>query len=203
MSRTADPRHLQTARRGECAGEESRLRLRGDHHLASERLPFVHRLPHAVDRTRQTLSIERFQEVIDGVVLERIDGVLIERRAEDDLRSWRREGRHQLHARTARHLDVEKHKIRSRLGDLLQGLLGISGNTDHPHGPDLAEQSPQAVASRLFVVDQHRADHRPTTAGSAGSRLAAPGTRASGESGMMMATTVIRRASSCPRTSSA
>ena len=114
--------------------------------------------PRAVDCHLETRRVDWLQQVIDGVHLERLDGVLIERRDENDLRQ-RLGVEHpprDFEPGQPGHLDVEEHDVRLQLVDRRQRLDAVAGLTDDLDAADLAEEKPELIARQLFIVNQHR-----------------------------------------------
>ena len=88
--RAADAAVIETRGDTIAPGIKTRLCERGIRDLALEVLPLAHRVAHAVDGPGEAIPVERLQEVVQSVMLERVDGVLIERGAEDDSGARRR-----------------------------------------------------------------------------------------------------------------
>ena len=111
-----------------------------------------------VYRIGEPRRIDRLQQVVDRVDLERLDGVLIVRGDEDDLRR-RVVAEHpprDLEAGEPRHLDVQEHDVGLQLVDRGQRLDTVAGLADHLDAADLIEQVAQLVAGQLLVVHEHR-----------------------------------------------
>ena len=107
-----------------------------------------------------TRAREGLQQVIDRLHLEGADRILVVCRREHHVRRRRAERLQDLEAVHARHLHVEKHEIRSRLGDQLQRFHAVCRIADHVDVSELGEKPPQAVAGELVVVDEERANRR-------------------------------------------
>ena len=112
------------------------------------------------DRHLEPRRIDRLQQIVDRVDLERLDRVLIEGRDEDDVRrraaAVEHPARH-LEAGQPRHLHVEKHDIGLQPLDRRQRLDAVAGLADDLDAADLPEQVAQLVARQLLVVDEHGA----------------------------------------------
>jgi hypothetical protein len=126
--------------------------------------------------TSEPRLIHRLHQVVDGVDLERLDGVLVEGGHEDDVRRGlvlHHAARH-LEAVEPRHLDVEEHDVRLQPFDGRQRFDAVAGLADDFDAADLAEQVAELVARQLFVVDEHGAQvhgHAVTRSGSARSGI--------------------------------
>ena len=119
--------------------------------------------PRALDRDLEPRRIHRLQQVVDRVHLERLDGVLIVRRDEDDVRRRVRleHPPRDLEAGQPRHLDVEEHDVRLQAVDGRQRLDAVAGLADDLDAADLAEQVAQLVARELLVVHEDRRQPEP------------------------------------------
>ena len=100
--------------------------------------------------------VDRLQQVVDRVDLERLDRVLIVGGDEDDVRRRLRVDHAPRHLETGqpRHLDVEEHDVGLQSLDRAQRLDAVAGLPDHLDAADLAEQIAQLVPRELLVVDQ-------------------------------------------------
>ncbi len=89
-----------------------------------------------VDGLRDTLAIERLQQIVDGIHFERLDGVLIVGGSEDDLRQRHLAVQQLLddaEAVETRHLHVKEDEIGRELLDQVDGLdsvLALSHDVD-------------------------------------------------------------------------
>ena len=140
-------------------------------HLADERFqPFggrgfgLQRFLRALNGPRQTILLDRLQDVIDGVDFEGLHGIVVKRRRENDLRNFSL-AVHQLldHVETveARHLHVEKHQVRRMFLDEGESLHAVFALPDQMHFGETFQQVDEFVASGLLVVHDERVDrHR-------------------------------------------
>ena len=107
--------------------------------------------------TSSRFRVDRLQQVVDRVDLERLDRVLIERGDEDDVRRRalvEHPPRH-LEAGQPRHLHVEKHHVGLQPVDRRQRLDAVASLSDDLDAADLSEQVAQLVARQLLVVHDH------------------------------------------------
>ena len=113
----------------------------------------------ALYRHFQARRIDRLQEVVDGVHLERLDRMLIVRRHEDDMRIGATIDEPACHFESgqAGHLHVQKHDVGVKTIDGRQRFEAVAGFADHLHAADAAEQIPQLIACQLLVVHQYGA----------------------------------------------
>ena len=95
-----------------------------------------------VERRVQPRAVDRLQQVVDRLQLERIDRVLVERRAEDDRGPRPAKRRRHFESAAAGHLNVEQHQIGRELGDALDRLHAVFGLAD-----DLDICAPRAAAA--------------------------------------------------------
>ena len=112
----------------------------------------------ALDRLLQALRLDRLQQVVDRVHLERLDRVLVERGHEDDVACQLpldQPARH-LEARQPGHLHVQEHHVGLQALDGSQRLEAVGRLPHHLDVAELAEQEAQLVARQLFVVDDDR-----------------------------------------------
>ena len=103
--------------------------------------------------------VDRLQQVVDRVDLERLDGVLIVRRDEDDVRPVLRVEHPPRHLEPGQpgHLHVEKHDVGLQAIDGRERLDPVARLPDHLDAPHLPEEVAQFVPRQLFVVHQHGA----------------------------------------------
>ncbi len=114
--------------------------------------------PRALQRDLEPRRVDRLQQVVDRVDLERLDRVLIVGRDENDM--GRRAGvehpaRH-LESGQPGHLDVQKHQIRLQPVDRFQRFDPVARLADDFDAADLAEQIAQLIPRQLLVVDDDR-----------------------------------------------
>jgi hypothetical protein len=103
--------------------------------------------------------MDRLEDVIQGVHLERIDGVLIMRGHEHDRwHSIRPHGAHDAESIELRHLDVEEDEVGPQGPDPLHRCDAIATLVDHLHVASVFEQRAQVAACHRFIVDDEGAD---------------------------------------------
>src|SRR5215207_11299376 len=118
----------------------------------------------ACDRLAQALLVERFEEVIDRVDLERAEGVLVVGRYENHRRHrLHADGLDDLEAADFGHLHVEEDQVRPESADGLDRLAAVGAL-----GDDLdlrvVEQNLDALPRQLHVVNDDRPDTHLTLA---------------------------------------
>ncbi len=122
----------------------------------------------APDGSLEPFAVDRLEQVVHGVVFERVDGELVEGGAEHHSRPRRLEARGNVESRQSRHLDVQEHNVRRRRGDLRQRFCAIRRFTDDLDvraglvavgRPHICQKPPQAIARRFLVVDDEAADY--------------------------------------------
>ncbi|MNM28565.1 hypothetical protein D3C81_390810 [compost metagenome] len=103
-------------------------------------------------RLLEALLAERFQQVIERMAFEGLQGVLVVGRDEDQARLCAYQFRH-FEAVQARHLDVEEHQLRLQFRDGLDGLEAV-GAFGHDLDIVVARQIfAQHAARQQFIVD--------------------------------------------------
>ena len=131
---------------------------------ARRRGPFVagdpvgrHAAPGSLNRDRQPSWLHRLQQVVDGVDLEGLDCMLIERGDEDDVgtRSAVQHAPRHLEAGQTRHLDVQQHEVGLQAGNHIERFGTVTRLADDVDAPDLAEQIAELVARQLLVVHEY------------------------------------------------
>jgi len=86
----------------------------------------AHVLTHPRQRGGEARLVDGLQQIVDGVRLERLDGVLIVGRDEHHQRhGLLRQPREHLESRHAGHLDVEEHQVRLVLLDSRERLAAV------------------------------------------------------------------------------
>ena len=86
-----------------------------------------------VERLAETGAADRLEQVVDGVQLESVDGVLVVGGAEDDVRTRLGKAGGDVDAGAAGHLDVEEEQVGLVLGGQFHGLrpgLGLGDDLD-------------------------------------------------------------------------
>ena len=112
-------------------------------------------MAHLLHGLRDALAIERLQQVIDGVHLERLHRILIVSGGEDNLRQWDFAVQQLLDDAESvqpRHLHVEEDQIGRELLDQahrLDAVLALRQDVDI----EFAQQVGKLVARQLFVVN--------------------------------------------------
>ena len=113
----------------------------------------------AFERLLEARLVERLEEEVERVNLERADRVRVVRGHEDD-------GRHvvavevldDVEAVHARHLDVEEDEVGLLALDHLDGARAVGAGADDFDVGLLGEQGGDAVTRQLLVVDDEGAD---------------------------------------------
>jgi hypothetical protein len=117
---------------------------------------------HPLHRRSEAVGGDRFQQIVDGAALERIDGVLVIGGDKDDLgrRTDLSGGRSHLQSGQAGHPDIEKGHLGSMRVDRLQraGTVLALGN-DLELGPCLAQGIEQRFAQQRLVFSHDRLNH--------------------------------------------
>src|SRR5262245_6293836 len=113
-----------------------------------------------VERTIQPNWLDRLQEVVDRVHLERLHGVLVVRSREDD--AWTGgQPFHDLKAAQPGHVDIEEQHVGAGQCHLLEPALGI-GLPAHDLDTARRLQHPRETLERQrLVVDEIRANRAP------------------------------------------
>ena len=143
---------------------------------------FVEAQSRSGHRGHQPFRFDRLQQVVEGVHLERTQGILVVGGHEDDDRDLlRRHGLQQRQTVELRHLHVEEDDVRGELANHVERgrpVAALAGN-DHlgqrPQEP--AEPPPR---HRFVVHDQHAHDHVSTSNGTT-IRIDAPSRRSAGD----------------------
>ena len=113
----------------------------------------------ALERFLEARLIERLEQEVERVDLERANRVSVVRRDEDDRRQARRiEILDDLEAVHARHLHVEEDEVGLRALDRLDGARSVGADGDDLDVGLHLEERLDAVASKLFVVHDHGAN---------------------------------------------
>ena len=118
----------------------------------------AHPAPGTGERLLEPAGVDRLQQVVDRVDLERLDGVFVEGRDEYEhrrlLRAFDEPPRH-FESAEAGHLDVEEHEVRLVLLDCGQCLQAVARVRHDLHIVQLLELVAQLVAGELLVVHDH------------------------------------------------
>ena len=112
-----------------------------------------------LQRLLEALAADGLQKVTDGLRIERLERVLVVRRREHDRRRVL-EGSQMpcdLDARHARHADVEQHDRRLHLRNLRERVRSVRADVGDAAPGQLLDEPLQALARRLFVVDDQDA----------------------------------------------
>ena len=103
--------------------------------------------------------LDRLQQVVHGVDVERLDRVLVVGGDEND-----RHGRLAIHQLAGQlepgqtgHLDVEEHEVGRVAADRVDRFEAVAGLGDDLDAAHLVEDVAQLLARQLLVVDDHRA----------------------------------------------
>ena len=109
---------------------------------------------HPLDHLGEPRGLDRFQQVVDGADLERLDRVLIERGDEHDMAphpTFQQLARH-LEPGEPRHLDIEEHHVRRQRFRQRDSLEPVGRLVDNLDVVELLELKRQLAAGRLLVV---------------------------------------------------
>ena len=101
--------------------------------------------------------VDRLEQVVDRVDLERLDGMLIIRGDEDDVRRRARveHPARDLEAGQPRHLHVEEHEVGLQAVDGRQRFHAVARLSDDLDPAQLSEQKSQLIPGQLLVVDEN------------------------------------------------
>ena len=116
-------------------------------------------LDHPAYGLRQPVLAHRLEHVVDGVQVERLDGVLLVSGHEHDRRRLAEPGQHlgQVEAREPRHLDVEEDRVDVEVLEDPERVGGRVGGEDTADPRVALEQERQLVERRALVVDDEHA----------------------------------------------
>ena len=109
------------------------------------------------ERLREPISIERLEQVVERVHVERAQRVVVERRHEDDERHpLRPDGLDDLETVGAGHLHVEKDQVWLKPPDRVDRVSAVRALGDDFEPVFAGQQRPQPLARQRFVLrDQH------------------------------------------------
>ena len=110
----------------------------------------------------QARLLDRFEQVVEGLLLESLQGILVVRGDEDHVRHPRGfDHAEQSEAVDQRHLDVEKEQVEGLAVQQPERLDGIGAAGGDFAAADFLEQRRQFLAGEQFIVDDHHPDHGP------------------------------------------
>src|SRR5437016_811333 len=118
-------------------------------------------LASALDGFRNARLIERLQNIIDGIHVKSLDGVVIECRRKHDMRNLHfafDEFLQDTKAVQTGHLDVEEYEVGGMLLDEIDGVDPVAALADDVDFGKTLEQVGQFFAGGLFVVDDNGVD---------------------------------------------
>ena len=112
-------------------------------------------LARPLDRLLEPGRLDRLQQIVHRVHLERLDGMPVEGGDEDDVRrsAVLDEPVRHLEAVEAGHLDVEEQDVRRQALDDADRLEAVAGLRDHLDVAHLLEHVTQLFPRELLVVD--------------------------------------------------
>lgn len=114
-------------------------------------------LPHARHGLREARRLQRLDQIVEGVGLERLDGEFVVRSHEDHERhSVDHVRADHAEAVQVRHLHVQEDEVGTQELERVQGFAARATFPDHDDIGVLAEHLPDAApGQRLIVDDQH------------------------------------------------
>ena len=108
----------------------------------------------------QSRRFERFQQIVESVLFERLQGMLFMGGHKDNMgHSFLGQHAQQLQAADPRHLDIEEDHIRLQPVDRGDGFDGIGAFAQHIDIRRLLQQAPQFLAGQRFVIDNQDIQH--------------------------------------------
>src|SRR5262245_29789103 len=116
-------------------------------------------LPRSLDDDFEAIRLDRLQQIVDRVDLERLDRMLIECRDEDDVRRQLmldHLSRH-LEPGQPRHLYIKKYDVGRQSFYRSERLQPVASLADYVNSVHLAEQIAQLIARELLIVDKNSA----------------------------------------------
>src|SRR5262249_19649567 len=111
-----------------------------------------------VERAREALRIDRLQQIVDRVGLERAQRVRVVRGREDNERRSR-QLIEEIESGQAGHLDVEKEDVDAMLVQKGERLLGIGRGACNLHGSGRVQHPAQTLNGEPLVVYDICVDH--------------------------------------------
>src|SRR6187402_1714720 len=118
----------------------------------------------------ETLPAERLDEIVHGVCLERLDGIVLKRGHENGGgHPCRTDRRHDIHALDAGHLDIEENKVRRLVADSLHGGNTVAAFAQYLDLRIVAQQAHDGAASERLVIDDKHGDRHAVTISGASS----------------------------------
>ena len=118
-----------------------------------------------LDRAIQASLLDRLHQIVDGIHVERLDGMVAVRGHKHNRRRvlelMQRLGK--LQARCTRHRDVEEHDIDPTFHEHLDGGANARRLRDRADLARLLEQESKLRASRRLIIHNHRTQHRDKT----------------------------------------
>ena len=109
-----------------------------------------------LDRLHHPLSIERLQQIIDRIHLERAHSILVERRRKHHLGNRHLAVQQLLqHAKSVqtRHLNIQKHQVRLMRPDQFNRLDSIGSLRENFDSTSSLQQILQLLPGQRFVID--------------------------------------------------
>ena len=123
----------------------------------------------AVERAAQARIVDRLEQVVERMRLERVDREAVEGRHEDDHRhAFLRHAREHVQTREPRHLDIEEHEVRRVLLDGRERSTTVGALGDDLDIVLVAQADLESASRELLVVDDDGADGHGCTACSYG-----------------------------------
>jgi hypothetical protein len=110
--------------------------------------------PNVADRLHEALVRERLEQVVDGVQLERRQGVLVVGRREDHRRLVRVAGQRLQHLQACEdgHLDVHQHEVGLQRADLRQRARAVATGCHELQSWHLRDPVGQRLGGERFVL---------------------------------------------------
>ena len=107
----------------------------------------------AGQRLEKPIAVERLQQVVECMDVERLERVLVEGRDEHEERQrFAAEGRDDVEPAGARHLDVEEDEIGLRAADRVDRVEAVLALGDHLESLLPVKEHPQPLAGERLVV---------------------------------------------------
>ena len=135
--------------------EQEVIAADSSHHFAGGRRGNLR--PRAFDGHLQALPADGFKKVIDGSRFKRLDGVLMEGGHNDDHgEACAAEPADDLETVELRHLEVEKHEVRTQIENHAQSFRPVARFADQVYGGQEGQFFAQDLAGDGLVVDNQR-----------------------------------------------